>query len=472
VVGWRSTSIYAGAVGGLLFALSLGSGGCENAKPGAQPSTGGAAASGGAGGAGATGAMGGAGGALVPGPSGSIDETFGASGFAFVDFGSIDTSWGVGVDASGRIVFAGNSNAAVSTFAIARLEPDGDVDETFGTFGLANTSFGNDYDGAEAVLLQPDGRIIAAGTTFSTDVLNGVSGFALARYTEDGTLDTTFGDGGKAVSDIKKDFGILSLANAATIDDAGRAIVVGSGTEIVLARYTPAGKLDGTFGSTGLVTAAWSDDEMGTVGNHVALDGSGRIVVAGRQVSSGGAESPYVARFLAGGALDTSFGTDGFALLTIPFDGAFSVVVVDETAAIVAAGVSDDQWFVARFGDAGAIDPTFGADGVAWIGAPAKRPTALVPIAGDVIVTGTYAGEPSCPCGSGCDNRCGSFAAVRLDASGSIDPGFGTGGLLEVAIGPNDYMTAATLDAAGRVVVTGHTDFGSGFDFAATRFWP
>src|SRR5690606_1753918 len=128
----------------------------------------------------------------------------------------------------------------------------------------------------------------------------------------------------------------------------------------------------------------------GTVANDVSLDGSGRILVAGRHVATGGAETPFVARFIASGALHTSFATAGFALVSLPSNGTFSVVRADASGRILAAGVSEDQWIVARFDDAGAIDPTFGTDGVAWLGTPAKRPTGLIPIGDDVIVTGTH----------------------------------------------------------------------------------
>lgn len=458
------------AWGAVVAGALVGGAGCEDAQRGTAE--GGAGSDGGFGGSAGGGGAGGGG--LEPGPSGSIDATFGEAGIVRVDFGAVDTAWGVAVDPHGRVVLGGNSDASVSTFAIARLDDDGALDQAFGTFGQVATSFDNDYDGAEAILMQPDGRFIAAGTTFSTDVINGVSGFALARYTDDGTLDTTFGDGGQVVTDLWGTQDLFSLGQAAVLQPDGRTVVVGSGTEIVLARYTAAGKLDTSFGAGGVATAHVSDTETGTAAAHVALDAAGRLLVAGRHIDDLDAETGFVARFTSAGALDGSFGSGGFSLVPLPTDGQLTVVAAHEELGVIAGGVSDGRWVVARFDDTGALVSDFGEGGVLALDLPAKQPTGLTIVGGDVVVTGTFASSPgSCPCvTSGCDNRCGFLGAVRVSSAGAVAADFGEGGVLAFPVSADDYITSATLDAAGRVIVAGHTEATSGQDFLAVRFWP
>src|SRR5262249_19459262 len=147
---------------------------------------------------------------------------------------------------------------------------DGDLDTTFGSGGMVITDFGGD-DLANAVALQSDGKIVAAGRT----QVGGVSSFALVRYNADASLDTTFGTGGKVATDS------LGDAFALSIRSDGKIVVAGGRTQspstFVLARYNSDGSLDTTFGSGGTVVRT---DFSGSYA-ALLLQPDGKIVVAG-----------------------------------------------------------------------------------------------------------------------------------------------------------------------------------------------
>jgi len=120
-----------------------------------------------------------------------------------------------------------------SDFALARYNPDGSLDATFGSGGTVITDFGP-IDAAEAIVLQPDGKLVVAGSSCSL----GLCDFALARYNSNGSSDSTLGSGGK----VATDFGALDRAHALALQLDGKIVVAGfsaiSGSgNFALARY-------------------------------------------------------------------------------------------------------------------------------------------------------------------------------------------------------------------------------------------
>jgi uncharacterized delta-60 repeat protein len=192
-------------------------------------------------------------------PDGTLDTAFGTGGKVTTDFGSGEQAYAVAVQPDGKIVAAGG---AVTGFELARYNADGSLDGTFGAGGKVTTRFGLGlpFTRAHAIVLQPDGKIVVAGTATSATV----GDFGLARYNPDGTLDASFGAGGKVTTDIRgtdsSDF-----AWAVTLQPDGKLVVAGStagptGDAFALARYTPSGNLDGTFGSGGKVITGFGGD--------------------------------------------------------------------------------------------------------------------------------------------------------------------------------------------------------------------
>jgi len=218
------------------------------------------------------------------------DSGFGGGGFVQTDFSSrSDSVSGLVIQPDGKIIVGGvtTTNAGGSTnFALARYNPNGILDSTFGTGGKVTTDFPGEFDGIRAIALQADGKIVGAGFTFVTD-----SNFGLARYNSDGTLDGSFGSGGLVVTDFSGS-GATDEAHAVVVQPDGLIIaggivqVAGNGLDFALARYESNGSLNSAFGGTGKVTTSFSgaDDFV----NALVLQADGKLVAAG---GSGGSSS-------------------------------------------------------------------------------------------------------------------------------------------------------------------------------------
>jgi uncharacterized delta-60 repeat protein len=201
------------------------------------------------------------------------------------------------IQPDGKIVLAGYGGNQYSgaEFALARYNSDGSLDSTFGASGKVTTDLFGQVDAAYAAALQPDGRIVLAG--FSGIVAGFGSGgedavdFALVRYNSDGSLDKSFGSGGKVVTD----FGNNEAIYAVGVQSGGRIVAAGAAgfgdtSDFALARYNPDGSLDSTFGSTGKITTDFSGwDEA----YALAILPSGRIVAAGASSTGGFALACY-----------------------------------------------------------------------------------------------------------------------------------------------------------------------------------
>src|SRR5919106_930041 len=214
-------------------------------------------------------------------PPGDLDPTFDGDGKVTTDFaGGGDQAQAVAIQGDGKIVAAGidRNLSGVGDLALARYNPDGSLDTTFDTDGLVTTDFIGQTDQAYAVAIQGDGKIVAAGRAFLGSTREE---FALARYNPDGSLDTTFDGDGKVTTDFAA---FNDNARAVVIQGDGRIVAAGfavvSGTnDFALARYNTDGSLDSTFDGDGKVTtdfAAASD-----IAHSVATQGDGRIVAAG-----------------------------------------------------------------------------------------------------------------------------------------------------------------------------------------------
>src|SRR3990172_8506241 len=139
-------------------------------------------------------------------------------------------------------------------FAGMSLAAPGDLDDTFGTGGKVTTDFNNHTDSAYGLAIQSDGKIVAAGVSYYYNYIDYFGAFALARYNPDGSLDTTFGTEGKVLTD----FNVLPEFGALAIQPNGKIIVAGAsfspyttGSDFALARFNPGGSPDGTVGTGG-----------------------------------------------------------------------------------------------------------------------------------------------------------------------------------------------------------------------------
>ncbi|MFN2138587.1 MAG: hypothetical protein ACK2UK_21705, partial [Candidatus Promineifilaceae bacterium] len=229
------------------------------------------------------------------GPPGSLDPTFGNGGVVITDMGSADTIYGMAVQPDGKIVVAGTSEALHPSVSLARYNIDGSLDTTFGTGGKVTAPFALGEYAAYAMALQSDGKIVVAGTS-SND-------FFLARFNADGSPDNSFDIfspynrtnlGG---TDIAKSVAIQNTVNGDRIVVAGN-----SGQDFAVARFID-GTLDPNFGE-GTPTlpkgATITDLDGNDSGNALAVQNDGRLVVAGTADGLGDTRYALAAYTLAG----------------------------------------------------------------------------------------------------------------------------------------------------------------------------
>ena len=300
---------------------------------------------------------------------GDLDPTFGNGGKLIDGFlvSSGDGANGIAVQADGKIVAAGRSSGPsfsdVPDFALIRYNPDGSLDTSFGNGGKVVTPIGTSGDFASSVAIQPDGKIVAAGGSN-----NGSNDdFALVRYNTDGSLDTTFDSDGKVTTPIGT---FDDLAYAVAIQPDGKIVAagyssIGSNVAFALARYNPDGTLDITFDSDGKVITP-----IGTSGDQagdVVIQQDGKIVAAG--TSSNGSNNDFaLVRYNPDGSLDTSFDSDGKVTTPVGVSSAAAdAVVLQADGKIVALGTghngSTTDFALVRYNQDGSLDTTFDFDG-------------------------------------------------------------------------------------------------------------
>jgi uncharacterized delta-60 repeat protein len=315
------------------------------------------------------------------------------------------------------------------------------------------TDFGGDYDWPADVALQPDGRIVAAGVEGDDSGLG--RDFALARYNADGSLDATFGSGGRVTTDFAGD---VDDAQGVVLQPDGRIVVAGSaitgsgGRDFAVARYLPNGSLDATFGASGVVTRnlLGNSDFVG----GVALQPDGRIVVAG---GSGGDFA--VLRFNSDGSPDSGFGFGGVALTDFGSGLTFGyAVALQPNRRIVVTGPTAVLDFaLARYKPNGGLDARFGFDGrvITDFEQDDDIPYAVaVQSNGRIVVAGLAASA------QGDDAFDEDFALARYDRHGGLDPSFGGDGRVTTDTGGgNDSAQAVALQADGKIVAAGTPGF-------------
>jgi uncharacterized delta-60 repeat protein len=320
---------------------------------------------------------------------GDLDPGFGVGGVVTTSMssaGGVDEHvWNLAVDAHGRIVAAGEAVTATGGFdvALARYNADGTLDGSFGIGGKVTTAIGpgTRRDRAHDVALLADGKIVVAGFA-DMGPGAGQRNFMLARYEPDGTLDRSFGAGGIVVTPVAPgDNSDVVTTNGLTIDAAGRIVVTGQanmgvgagGVNAALARYLPTGRLDTSFAGDGIVTTALASADGFDSLVGAAIDDAGRIVTAGA-AERAGLFDIALARFEADGTPDASFGTGGNVAVNVgpgnTDDLVQDIVLQEDGRILVGGGVAataveeDADFMVARFTTDGSLDASFAGDGV------------------------------------------------------------------------------------------------------------
>jgi uncharacterized delta-60 repeat protein len=415
-------------------------------------------------------------------PDGRLDESFGHRGVVAerTPQGGL-TPEALVIQTDGKTVLVGTSSdlaTAAVGFGLARYNPDGTLDSGFGAGGRVLTRVGAATAAAHAVALQPDGDVVVAGSGFTATT--GVSNFAVARYTPDGSLDPGFGSGGVVLTPMAASG---AEARAIGVQSDGRIVVAGtafaSGTTndaLALARYTADGSPDASFGSSGSVVTTFdpsgSAAEAGSSPVRSAalvIQADGKLVAVG---SVGGHQGAFVvARYLPTGDLDSAFGVGGRGQATTRGQAsaqAYAAAVQADGNIVVAGGLgtsTDNVAFaLARFSPNGDLDASFGSGGfvtTTFDGGGSGAHAVIVEADGKLVAVGSgYAPTPGPPASSGQGAVNGGFAVVRYLPNGTPDTSFGTGGVVLTTVGDAGSMPAGLgVQGDGKLVTAGLTYF-------------
>jgi len=366
----------------------------------------------------------------------------------------------VAIQADGKLVVAGiSSNGSDSDFAVVRYNSDGTQDTAFGSGGKVTTDINSSADTATAVAIQPDGKIVVAG--FVTG--GATADFAVVRYNTDGGLDSSFGTGGKVTTDIGSSD---NYATALVIQPDGKIVVAGfSPLFFAIVRYGTNGTLDPTFGAGGKVTTDFGSgtDDV----RALSIQADGKLVVAGSSVN--GTTSDFaLARYNTDGSLDTTFGTGGKVTTAIGSkdDNGFALAIQGDGKLVVAGNSNNGSTVVfalARYNSNGSLDPTFGTTGtvITDINSRPAFATALgVQANGKLVVGGTSF--------NGSNN---DFVVVRYNTDGNLDNSFGGAGKVFTDFSSDsDEARALAIQGDGKLIVVGNSTIGNNFDFALAQY--
>jgi uncharacterized delta-60 repeat protein len=351
----------------------------------------------------------------------------------------------------------------VPALAVAR---PGDLDPTFSDDGRVLTEF-NYFSNpsvafAYAVAVQEDGRIVAAGTAEQSN-----QAVALARYLPNGSLDPSFGEGGRATLDTG-DTGAHEWAYAVAIQSDGGIVVAGRisegpmpGSEILVARLTSGGDLDHSFGDDGLRIV---DIGKFASARGIALTSGDSIVIAGYRVGSQDENEVAILKLTSDGDLNQSFANGGLKLIRFGSGAAAESVAIDDTGKITAGGVGArgkrvGQAFV-RVHRSGALDRSFSDDGRRLVLRSGESDGIALTPSGGIVSAGTVIRYQP--------HTFSDLVFVGLRPDGSLKGSFGNDGLRRIDLNRIDSSEGVVLQSDGKIVA-GVTTNPEGNQFAILR---
>ncbi len=421
---------------------------------------------------------------------GAVDTSFGNLGFVVTDFaGDNDRANGMALQPDGKIVAAGTAFVdGDDDFAVARYNPDGTLDTTFNpsgtTPGLVTTDISGNDDNGQAVVIQPDGKIVVAGTAH----VSGNDDFAVVRYEANGDLDSTFNASGSPAGVFTRDVSGADLddrAAAVAIHD-GKIVVVGvvrgDDNDFAVMRLGDTGELDSTFNPSGSpagivitdASGADKDDEA----SGVAIQTDGKIVAVG-QVSVDTNDNDFIlVRYEEDGDPDPTFNSTGIVTTDFnsgSFESAFSVAIQPD-GKIVAAGftsdLSDNDYAVARYETDGDLDSTFNSTGKVitdFTDVDDVAHAVAIQPDGKIVVAGFFSDD---------DLSIDDFSLARYNTDGTLDTsGFNSSGPLPgraitdfFGVNLDDSAHAVAIQPDGKVVAVGESGSGGTPNFALVRY--
>ena len=397
-------------------------------------------------------------------------------------------AYGIAFQPDGRLIVGGYveyGNGAPQDFGLARLNRDGTLDANFGSSGRAITSLGSGADIGRDLLIQPDGKIVLAG--YSDSPSGGFSNpdFALVRYNANGSLDTSFGSGGKTKLGISAPSSGGDYAYKIGLQADGKLVVSGSVDnqttntsyyDFCVARFDANGSLDTSFGNGGKVSVG-----VGTGGDYAvaqAIQKDGKILVAGSSEGFQAQSSPLdgfsdtsfsVTRFTSDGVLDQTFGQGGKARFKLTDGHDFARdILLQPDGKIIIAGNSDNGIYsvtlgrpsvvtgitAIRINPDGSLDTSFGVNGIFRM--PGYSCFAASLQQDGKIIFGGGGPESAQLDAQTAAAGTGDFAVLRLNPDGSLDSAFGDNGLLSFDFNQSqDFLFDLATFADGTIAAAG-----------------
>ncbi len=405
--------------------------------------------------------------------TGSLDVNFGIAGIVKTDIDNgNDYGFSIAQQSDGKIIVAGIARVDTTNnnFGLMRYNINGSLDSTFGINGIVTTDIQpNADDAAQSVCIQNDGKIIVAGRSAASSSPYDI---ALARYTIDGNLDSTFDIDGIVTTDIA---GYNDFGSSVKMKSDGKIVVVaytfdGTNTGLAVLRYNSNGSLDTTFDTDGIAITYTGNIYLD--GQSVGIQSDGKIVAVATTILAGNNYDYLVVRYNTNGTLDTSFDGDGIVTTDVCYkDYAYSVAIQTD-GKIVVAGSSTDTitsisgrcFSLVRYNSNGSLDTTFDGDGKVFTkitNLADKAYSVAIQSNGKIIAVGNSADGVS-------DFK---IAMVCYNTDGSLDNSFGNGGMVTTNIASeHEYGESVLIQHDGKIIITGFIRDGATFDIFVARY--
>jgi uncharacterized delta-60 repeat protein len=395
--------------------------------------------------------------------NGSLDSTFGNAGKVITDMSISDIGKAIVTQPDGKIILAGSAKTGANVdFAVLRFLPDGTPDSTFGNGGIVVTDIDGD-DQLYGLVLQADGKILVAGSSLT-------SHFQLLRYLPDGTLDNSFGAGGITASNVA---GYTSgICRALAIQNDGKIILAGgvnnvSNLDVAVLRFKTNGTPDSSFAVNGVrITNNGGTHEQGYA---VALQTDGKIVVCGYSSVVNGNGHMIVLRYTTSGNLDSTFANVGFVTTVVGISESVYTMGIQTDGKIVVGGNlvvnvpfnGNHDFMLLRYNPDGSLDNTFGNAGIAIDHTDSSSLGFAMAIEpdGKILLGGrTDLGNAS------------DFLLSCWLPDGTLDTSFGNAGYTQTTITAKDFANCLTIQSDGKILMAGSGNDGSSVDFIMVRY--
>ena len=262
---------------------------------------------------------------------GSLDNTFSSDGIVITDIaGFPDFGNSIAIQQDGKIVVAGSCNYGTNSndFAVIRYNPNGTLDNTFSNDGIVTTDIYSSNDFGHSIAIQQDGKIVVAGVSSNE--------FSIVRYNPNGTLDNTFSLDGIFTTHISN---TDNTGNSVILQSDGKILVAGSSfignDKISLIRLNTDGSLDTSFSSDGKVTS--NDNYFIEEGYSMAIQPDGKIIVAGTVYFDSQNSGFVIERYNVDGTIDSTFSSNGIITTDIgnSYEEGYSMAIQPDGKIIV-----------------------------------------------------------------------------------------------------------------------------------------